>query len=104
VTDFSEIKTTSKNHFVELYTQKEEAIQVNITTMLEHITSMITNKENIELNHPISENEIHIAIWNLEPDKAPCLDGFSISFYRFFWELIKTNFKRMLHFPIKPCD
>jgi hypothetical protein len=50
VTDFGEIKKTTRNHFVELYTQRDEATQANITSMLEHIPTMITNEENIDLN------------------------------------------------------
>jgi hypothetical protein len=43
--------------------------------MLENIPSKISLEDNIELNKPISEAEIHSAIWSLDPDKAPGLDG-----------------------------
>jgi hypothetical protein len=64
--------------------------------MLEHIPSLITREENSDLMKPILESEILHAIWNLEPDKAPDPDGFSISFYFSFWDTIKTDLKRML--------
>jgi hypothetical protein len=98
VIDFAEIKTTTTNHFAELYTQKEEAIPINIFIFLEHIPSLITIEDNIEINPPIFENEIQTNIWSLEPDKGPRSHGFSISFYLFFWDLIKTFLKIMLHF------
>jgi len=32
----------------------------------------------------------------MEPDKAPGLDGFSIHFYRIYWDIIKANLFRMI--------
>jgi hypothetical protein len=58
MTDFEDIKMDARNHFVELYTQREEADCSNINYMLEHIHSMVTNDENLDLNRPISEEEI----------------------------------------------
>jgi hypothetical protein len=59
VTDFIEIKNVAKSHFEDLYTQREEANQINFETMLENIPSKITNAENFDLNRPILEDEIH---------------------------------------------
>jgi len=42
---------------------------------------------------PIEEEEIFNAIWDLEIDKAPGPNGFSISFYRSFWILTKMDLK-----------
>jgi hypothetical protein len=64
--------------------------------MLEHIPTLVSREENHDLMRLISEAEIFAAIWCLEPDKAPGPDGFSISFYRFFWDIIKSDLKRML--------
>lgn len=98
VTDLTEIKNVARSHFEDLHTQREEATQSNIEAMLENIPSKITNVENSDLNRPISEVEIHSAIWSLDPDKVPEPDGFTISFYCFFWNLIKIDLKHMLHF------
>jgi hypothetical protein len=59
LTDFIEIKNDAKSHFQDLYTQREEANQTNFETMLENISSKISNAENSDLNRPISEDEIH---------------------------------------------
>jgi len=98
VTEFTEIKNVAKSHFEYLYTQREESNQINFETMLENIPYKITNAENYDLSRPILEDQIHSAIWILNPDKAPEPDHFTISFYRFFWNLIKNDPKRMLHF------
>jgi hypothetical protein len=38
-------------------------------------------------------------IWSLDPDKSLRPSGFSISFYRFFWDLVKYDLKIMLLYP-----
>jgi hypothetical protein len=57
---------------------------------------VVSDKENIELINPIEEEEISSAIWSLESDKALGLDGFSMPFYRYFQNLIKSYLKWML--------
>jgi hypothetical protein len=99
ITDFTKIKIASNSHFFELCIQQNDASQDNIVSMLEHIPSLIFNDENLELTLPISENDIHLVVWSLDPDKAPGPNGFSISFYHFLWELIKTDLKKkMIHY------
>jgi hypothetical protein len=39
--------------------------------MLEHIPNLVSREENLDLMQLISETEISLAIWSLEPDKAP---------------------------------
>jgi hypothetical protein len=50
----------------------------------------------MDLIDPISKYEIFEAIWCLELDKAPGPNGFSISFYRYLWSLIKYDLKHIL--------
>ena len=39
--------------------------------------------------------------WDLERDKAPRFDGFSIHFYHFFWSIIKYDSFQMLNWSRK---
>jgi hypothetical protein len=45
---------------------------------------------------PFTEEEIYNVIWSMELDKAPGTDGFSIHFYRTYWEIIKIDLMRMI--------
>jgi hypothetical protein len=81
VTDFAKIKAVARTHFVYLHMQREEADHSNITTMLEHIPTKITNEEISNLNRPISEVEIFAAIWSLESDLKRIL-GFNSTFIK----------------------
>jgi hypothetical protein len=57
--------------------------------MLDNIPLIISEEDNLELMKPIEEEEIMKAIWDLELDKAPESDGFSISYRSFFFPLVK---------------
>jgi hypothetical protein len=70
-------------------------------TMLENIPTCITKEENEALIRDISEEEISQEIWSLGQDKAPRPDGFSIHFFKDFWDTIKKYLKRMLNNTLK---
>ena len=53
------------------------------------------------MERPISENEIIEAIWTLHPGKSPGPDGFTISFYRATWDIIKEDIKKMINWTKK---
>jgi hypothetical protein len=103
ILDFEALKEATMKHFHSLFTHQSKANPKNEVDLIEHIPTMITNEENSELTRPIEEDEIKNVIWSLEPNKAPGLDGFSISFYRYFWELIKFDMKRMLQYTQRSC-
>ena len=65
----------------------------NIDNVIELIPTIIYSKENKEFTRPIDEIEIKISIWSLDPAKDPKNNGFSISLYTFFWDLIKYDLK-----------
>ena len=66
------------------------------SNLLQHLPSMITEEINNALNIEIYEEEVKSAIWALHLDKAPGLDGFSIIFYRAYWDLIKNDLVKMI--------
>jgi hypothetical protein len=76
---------------------KKRKRQATNKSMLENIPACITEEENEALLREINEEEIFQAIWSLGQDKAPGLDGFSIHFFKSFWETIKYDLKRMLN-------
>jgi hypothetical protein len=84
ITKYKEIKEEAKRHFQNLYTEPEEPIHKNLEDMLEHIPDMIIDEDNRIISRPSEEDEVRRVIWSLHLNKAPCLDGFLISLYRFF--------------------
>ena len=64
--------------------------------MISDIPTLIGKKYSDVLDAPISEDEIKKAIWSLHLDKYPSPDGFSISFYRKCWFIIKKHLIRLI--------
>jgi hypothetical protein len=50
----------------------------------------VSEEENQVLTAPFSEEEVKMAIFDME-HKAPGPDGFPAEFYQFFWEIVKSN-------------
>jgi hypothetical protein len=53
--------------------------------------AQVTQEENNFLTVPFTEDEIKKAIFEMEHNKAPGLDGFPIEFYQKFWDVIKGD-------------
>jgi len=51
----------------------------------------VSNLENEFLTTPFTEEEVRIAIFQMEHNKAPRPDGFPLEFYQVFWALIKND-------------
>jgi hypothetical protein len=57
---------------------------------------LVSNEINASLLNPFTEEEINKVVWDMESDKAPGPDGFSIHFYKACWIIIKTDLLRMV--------
>ena len=44
-----------------------------------------------KLEEPFTEEEVHAALLNLNGDKAPGPDGFTVAFWQFSWDLVKMD-------------
>jgi Reverse transcriptase (RNA-dependent DNA polymerase) len=51
--------------------------------------------ENLSLTGSFTEQEIHDAVFSMNPNKVSGPDGFSILFYQKFWDLIKCDILQM---------
>jgi len=69
--------------------------------MLGHIPQKISTEDNISLEKDVIEEEISCAIWSLEQEKAPGPDGFSIIFFKHFWDLIKFDLCKMINYTLQ---
>ena len=78
------ISTEVRVFFESLYNDEEYVSQEYMEEMVRDIPALISPKEILQLESPISEEEVKKAIWTLHPDKAPGPDGLPICFYRIF--------------------
>ena len=52
----------------------------------------VSEEENQVLMAPFSEDEVKMAIFDMEHNRSPGPDGFPAEFYQFFWEVVKPDF------------
>ena len=55
----------------------------------------ITKDEAARLEIPFTVDEVFIALSNLNGDKAPGPDDFTLAFWKFSWEIVKNDIMRM---------
>ncbi|KAL4297790.1 hypothetical protein GQ457_12G019120 [Hibiscus cannabinus] len=51
-----------------------------------------------KLMHHITEDEVRKAIWDMDPLKAPGVDGVRAMFYQKNWGVVRTNVVEFVHF------
>ena len=64
---------------------------------LRHDIPQVSMEENEVLVAPFSEEEVKVAVLDMEHNKAPGPDGFSAEFYQFFWEIVKPDLMSLFH-------
>ena len=62
-----------------------------MSEILEGIPLSINQEMNTKLTKPVEEDEIRVALFSMQPDKAPGQDGMSPLFFQRFWSIIKGD-------------
>jgi len=57
----------------------------------------VSEEENEVLVAPFSEEEVKMAIFDMEHNKAPGPDGFPVEFYQFFWDVVKQDLMSLFY-------
>ncbi|KAB1998914.1 hypothetical protein ES319_D12G123600v1, partial [Gossypium barbadense] len=84
VTNSKEICKVAKDYFVSLFRSNSQ--NANIQEM-GHIKECVTRETNERLNMIYTEEEITQAIKQMDPNKAPGIDGLSGNFFKHHWEI-----------------
>ena len=59
------------------------------------ILNQISQQEADTLELPFMEKEVHLALMDMNGDKAPSPDGFMVAFWQFCWEFVKEEVLEM---------
>ena len=62
-----------------------------VDSFLQHIPSLVKEGDNLELLAPVTLNEVRNAVFALDPDSSPGVDGFFGTFYRSCWDIISDD-------------
>ncbi|KAL4298146.1 hypothetical protein GQ457_12G019110 [Hibiscus cannabinus] len=68
------------------------------SALLSNIVHCISSDDNSSLLRPFTDVEILAAFQDINPTKAPGIDGFPGSFFRQHWELIGPDILRLCHY------
>lgn len=62
--------------------------------IINSIPPLINENQNKELFREITVENVKKATFQLNPDKTPGPDGFSMDFFQFFWDIIEQDLFR----------
>ena len=87
--DQREILKEAKHYYETLYNESNNLIDVNLEDDLKNCTSnKLDEKQKKELEGLLQYNEVTHTLKNMKNDKSPGGDGFTLNFYKVFWNKI----------------
>jgi len=93
INEQEEIKEAAFNHFNSLLTAAPQ--QSDNSDFLSSVENKISDLQNQEQDQEITEEDIRLAAFSMQQDKALGPDGFTVAFFRNHWDTIKKDFVRM---------
>jgi ATP phosphoribosyltransferase len=91
-----DIETTLVNHFHGIAQEPNQDRTEAIQKIIQHIPRLVTEEQNNNLNKPIAEEEIDQALQEMPNGKAPGPDGFTVEFFKAYWEVVKHDVYRVV--------
>ena len=86
-----EIETTLNQHFKDIMTETIHNDSGDIDQITRNMPSLITQEHNEQLMNLMSLAEVEEAVFQMEEEKAPSLDGFMVKFFHHFRDIIKQE-------------
>ena len=79
--------------FFQTLLSEESVLQADSSLwfLLQHIPSLVSNEDNAQLTAEVKLEEVRNAIFGLDPESAPGMDGYPGDFYRHCWEIISLD-------------
>lgn len=86
-----DISSLLVEHFIHIATEPEIDRTVDRRKVLNSIPQLITEDQNISLNHPVTLAEVEEVVKDMPNGKDPGLDGFTIDFFKACWEIVQLK-------------
>ncbi|TYG40891.1 hypothetical protein ES288_D12G130400v1 [Gossypium darwinii] len=85
VTNSKDICKVAKDYFVSLFRANGQNVEIQ---EMGYMTECVTRETNEWLNMTYTEEEVLLAIKQMNPNKAPGIDGLSGNFFKHHWEIV----------------
>ena len=96
--NFEEIESIMVSHFKNRFTETNPKSVQWILGELEQLPiPKLTHQQLIQLEQPLTDLEIELAIFQLGPHKSPGLDGIPAFFYQEYWSIVKQDILNSAH-------
>eukprot|EP00253_Pinus_taeda_P032094 PITA_32094 len=92
--DKTSIKKVASLHFKSLYSEDKNLEQSS--DMIDMVPSLITVEMNHLLEAKFTKNEVKDALFDMDLDKAPGLDGFTARFLQSCWQIVEKYLYKMV--------
>lgn len=83
-----ELEDIVLRYYGQLFTSSQPSNLANIMSL---VPKVVTEDMNADLVKDITMDEVHLALKQMHPSKAPGPDGFSPCFYQYFWPLVGND-------------
>ncbi|XP_010424289.1 PREDICTED: uncharacterized protein LOC104709359 [Camelina sativa] len=100
-TEDVDICNTAVSYFADLFTTLHPT---NFDEVLCEVRTAITNEVNTQLTAPVTEIEVHAALFMMHPDKALGPDGMTALFYQKAWLVVKGDFVSLVAKPTRMTE
>ncbi|CAM9004002.1 unnamed protein product [Rhodiola kirilowii] len=90
--DQSSLETIAVRYFQQLFTASDNCSREELLHAMAFLPRKVTASHNRTLTAPYVEGEIFAALSQLNPSKAPGLDGFPAGFFQTYWDVVKIDF------------
>ncbi|CAB4308255.1 unnamed protein product [Prunus armeniaca] len=80
-----DIRRIAESYFQDLFSSDNP---MGVGAVLECVRAFVTSQDNMSLSQPVLEDEVLVAVKQLDPIKSPGSDRFIGSFYQKFWSTI----------------
>ena len=90
LTTNTEILKECSQFYQNLYSKQQNCIETQ-NEILTNLPNLMKNELNEQLTKPINKNEIKQAIYQMENDKSPGIDGIPVEFYKTFYDTLEND-------------
>ena len=93
ISNFEDIKSKAARHFSDLFTAQSISNDVKLLNLSPRA---VNNKDNDNLKHIITLEEIKKTVDSMEDNRAPGPDGYNANFIKIYWDIIKNDLLKMV--------